>query len=238
MFLVRSAQPAYAERVSARKSFRAILEAGRPSGLNWTIARVPFHPADVWPVRNRLRVKGTINGFSFRTSLFGSSQDGHVLLVNKTMQKAAGATLGSMVDLVLEPDLEERTATIPVELTKILKQDRALKQWFAELNYSARKDIGNWISSVKNPDIRARRAEQVAERMLLAMEGERELPPILQVAFRRQPLAQQGWEVMTPIQRRGHLLGIFYYQSPEAREKRAKKAVEEALKIAKAITSE
>jgi hypothetical protein len=37
---------------------------------------------------------------------------------------------------------------------------------------------------------------------------------------------------MTPVQRRGHLLGIFYYQSPEAREKRARKAVEEALKYA------
>jgi len=37
---------------------------------------------------------------------------------------------------------------------------------------------------------------------------------------------------MTPVQRRGHLLGIFYYQSPEARQKRAQKAVDEALKIA------
>ncbi len=138
-----------------------------------------------------------------------------------------------MVNVVLEPDLEERTAVIPVELAKIFRQDRALKQWFGELNYSARKDIGNWISGVKAPEAKVRRAEQVAERMLLAMEGERELPPLLQVAFRRQPLAQRGWEAMTPIQRRGHLLGIFYYQSPEAREKRAAKAVEEALKMAK-----
>jgi hypothetical protein len=34
------------------------------------------------------------------------------------------------------------------------------------------------------------------------------------------------------VQRRGHLLGIFYYQSPESRQKRAQKAIEEALKIA------
>jgi hypothetical protein len=43
---------------------------------------------------------------------------------------------------------------------------------------------------------------------------------------------------MTPVQRRSHLLGIFYYQSPEAREKRAAKAVEEALRVARARTSE
>ena len=37
---------------------------------------------------------------------------------------------------------------------------------------------------------------------------------------------------MTPRQRRGHLLGIFYYQGPEARERRAQKAVAEALRVA------
>jgi hypothetical protein len=52
--------------------------------------------------------------------------------------------------------------------------------------------------------------------------------------FTRYPQARSGWEAMTPVQRRGHLLGIFYYQSPESREKRARKAIDEALKIAKA----
>jgi uncharacterized protein YdeI (YjbR/CyaY-like superfamily) len=72
----------------------------------------------------------------------------------------------------------------------------------------------------------------MAERMMLAMEGERELPPILQMQFTRYPKARAGWEMMTPVQRRGHLLGIFYYQSPESREKRARKSIDEALKIA------
>jgi uncharacterized protein YdeI (YjbR/CyaY-like superfamily) len=73
--------------------------------------------------------------------------------------------------------------------------------------------------------------------MMLAMEGEQVLPPILQVAFRRAPQARAGWEAMTPVQRRGHLLGIFYYQSPEARERRTQKAVEEALRVAEAKSS-
>ena len=69
--------------------------------------------------------------------------------------------------------------------------------------------------------------------MLLAMEGEHELPPILNAAFQREPLARKGWQKMTPVQRRGHLLGIFYYKSIDARERRADKAVEEALKAAR-----
>jgi uncharacterized protein YdeI (YjbR/CyaY-like superfamily) len=59
------------------------------------------------------------------------------------------------------------------------------------------------------------------------------VPPILRAAFQRQPLAKKGWDAMTQVQRRGHLLGIFYYKEGEAREKRAAKAVEEALRVGK-----
>jgi uncharacterized protein YdeI (YjbR/CyaY-like superfamily) len=217
--------------VSTQKKFRGVLQPDN-TALKWVIVKVPFDPAKAWPRRNRLRVKGTINGVPFRTSLFGSARDGHILLVNKQMQKGARVGVGGVAEIVLEPDLEERIAAVPPELEKLLKQDRALKKWFGELSYSARFDIGRNITALKSPEARIRRAEQTAERIMLAMEGERELPPILQVAFRRQPKAFAGWQAMTPIQRRGHLLGIFYYQSPEARQKRAEKAVAEALTAA------
>jgi uncharacterized protein YdeI (YjbR/CyaY-like superfamily) len=223
-------------RMSTRQRFRSLLV---PDGTNlkWVIARVPFSPTQVWKTRNRMRVKGTINGFAFRSSLFGSAEKGYVILVNKTMQKNGQAYAGEMAEFTLEPDLEERSATVPPELAKLLKRDRALAQWFAALSYSYRKDIGDTVREPKSAEARQRRAEQMAERMMLAMEGEQTLPPILQVAFRRAPRAQAGWEAMTPVQRRGHLLGIFYYQSPEARERRAQKAVDEALRVAQAKSS-
>ena len=77
-----------------------------------------------------------------------------------------------------------------------------------------------------------RRAEQMAERLLLTMEGERELPPVLEVAFRARPAARAGWEKMTPTQRRGELMAVFYYQTVEARERRVEKLVEGCLKVA------
>ena len=217
--------------MSTRQRFRSLL---KPDGTNlkWVIAHVPFSPAEVWKKRNRMRVKGTINGFAFRTSLFGSEEKGYVVLVNKQMQKGAQAYAGEMAEFTLEPDLEERAASVPPELAKALQQDRALERWFNALSYSYRKYMSDDVRKPKSPEARRRRAEQLAERMMLAMEGEHTLPPILQVAFRRAPLAQKGWDAMTPIQRRAQLLGIFYYQSPEARERRAQKAVEEALRVA------
>ena len=222
--------------MSTRQRFRSLL---KPDGTNlkWVIAPVPFSPAKVWKTRNRMRVKGTINGFAFRTSLFGSEEKGYVVLVNKTMQKGAQAYTGEMAEFTLEPDLEERTATVPPELARLLKQDRAVARWFEALSYSIRKYICDTVRKPKSPEVRKRQAEQMIERFMLAMEGEQILPPILQVAFLRVPRAKDGWEAMTQVQRRGHLLGIFYYQSPEARERRTQKAVEEALRIAKTKSS-
>lgn len=215
--------------MGAQKKFRGVLQPDN-TALKWVIVKVPFDPAKAWPKRNRLRVKGTINGFPFRTSLFNSAKSGHILLVNKQMQKGAKVAVGDLADIVLEPDLEERPASVPSELEKLLKQDRALKKWFGQLSPSMRKYIGDTIDACKSPEARINRAEQMVERMMLAREGESEMPPILQVAFRRQPRALAGWQAMTPVQRRGHLLGIFYYQSPESRQKRADKAVAEALR--------
>jgi uncharacterized protein YdeI (YjbR/CyaY-like superfamily) len=77
--------------------------------------------------------------------------------------------------------------------------------------------------------------------MLLTMEGEidpADPPPILKAAFQRQPQARVGWEAMTPARRRNHLLGIFHLRTAEARERRAAKAVEDALLVARRSKSD
>ena len=214
------------------KRFRAVLEPLQ-GGLGWIVGRVPFDVAKTWKKMVRLRVKVETGGEIFRTSLFvDSTRGGHFVLVNKKMQKAAGVGVGEMIDLAVEPDLEERETEAPAELERIFKKERALAKWHSKLSDSIKRDIARTIEEVKSPEARQRRVDQMAERMMLAMEGEKVLPPILDVAFRRHPAARKGWEAMTEVQRRGHLLGVFYYQSPEAREKRAGKVVEDCLRVA------
>ncbi len=202
--------------------------------LRWVIARIPFDPAEEWPERRGNRVRGTINGFAFRTALFPYPQSGgRMLLVNKRMQAGAKARVGSKVEITLEPDFEERPALMPVELDKALKADRQLRKWFDGLSEYTRRMLGAMVAEVKNPASRQKMAERMAERLLLTMEGEQETPPILKAAFARQPLAEAGWRAMTAAQRRSHLMGIFYYQSAEGRENRAEKAIAEALRVAR-----
>jgi uncharacterized protein YdeI (YjbR/CyaY-like superfamily) len=222
--------------VSGKRRFRGVLERDG-TRLNWTVVRVPFDPAQAWPRRIALLVRGSINGFAFRTSLFHSRQLGYVLIVNKAMQRGAGAAPGSVAQFVLEPDLEERAVATPPELERLLRQDRMLRKWHARLSPSIRKWFAEWVAHSQSPAIRMERAELAAERMLLAMEGEQRTPPILEAAFQRQPKAREGWAAMTPVQRRGHLLGIFYYRSPESRQKRAQQAVAEAVRGARRSSS-
>jgi uncharacterized protein YdeI (YjbR/CyaY-like superfamily) len=213
------------------KTFKAALER-MPSNLGWVIARIPLDVPKTWGVRGMLKVKGEINGFAFRTSLFPTGKGYHYLLVNKHMQAGAHAAPGDTAQFRLEPDTEERQAVVPAELHRALSEDRSLRRWFDKLSYSMRKWIGEWISQPKSADARVRRSEQIAERLLATMEAERELPPILKAAFARDPRAMAGWQRMSASHRRGHLLGIFYYRTPEARDRRLAKAIEDAIATA------
>jgi len=218
---------------SKPRTFKAVLEStgGR---LRWVIARVPFDIAKAWPVRNGRRVRGTINGFEFRTSLFPEKgADRYVLLVNKKMQAGAEAGPGATVRVTLEPDMAERPVEMPVEFERALKGAKALRRYFESISPSMQKGFTNYIAEAKSADIRRKRADQMAEALFLAMEGEQEPPPILRAAFQLQPLAEAGWKAMTPLKRRHHLLAIFYRNTPQARDQRTRAAIEDALCVAK-----
>jgi uncharacterized protein YdeI (YjbR/CyaY-like superfamily) len=212
---------------SGIRSFQATLEPDR-SPLQWVIIRIPFDVAKVWNTRGRLKVKGTINGFAFRSSVFPAGAGTHRLLVNRQMQTAAGVRAGMAARFQLEPDSEERTIVVPPELQRVLKEDRALPRWFDRLNYSMRKYFVDRVTAAKTAETRARRADQVGEQLLAAMQAERELPPLLRSAFTRDPLAAEGWKGLSATQRRRHLLGIFYYRTSAAQTRRAAKALGDA----------
>ncbi len=219
-----------AKPTPAAQRFEARLERMR-SRLNWVIIHMPFDAAKAWGVRGQIKVKGEVNGFAFRTSLFPTREGRHILLVNKRMQKGARAAEGSVARFQIELDREERTVEIPGELKHILREDRSLRRWYDELNYSTRSDIDKWVTEPKSGEARTRRAEQIAERLLNVMEAERELPPVLQVAFARRPHAREGWDEMSPSRRRGHLFGIFYYRTPDSQARRIDKMLDDAIAI-------
>src|SRR5438309_5022979 len=212
----------------AAKSFKATLERP-PSRFHFVLIRIPFDVTKAWGTGAKVRVKGEINGFPLRAWVFPTSKGYHCMLIKKSLQTGGNVAVGDTAHFRLEPDTTKRVAIIPAEFERILKQDRSFRRWFDALGFSMRKWICDWIVNVKSREARVRRAEQVAEQLLSTMEAELDLPPILKLAFARDPRAYQGWQSMTPIQRRYYLLGIFYCRTPESRERRISQMLEDSL---------
>jgi uncharacterized protein YdeI (YjbR/CyaY-like superfamily) len=216
-------------KTSKEKTFEAVLER-MPDRLRWVIARVPFDAAKLWGKRGQIRVQGELNSFAFATTLFPDGQGGHFLLVNKKMLRGGKASPGQTVKFHLQPDTTLRVASSPPdELLRELKQSKRLLKFFDSLNPSRRNEIAKWIAEPKSEDARRRRAQQIAERLMETMEAERELPPIMQLAFRQNPRACAEWNRMSPSHRRAHLFAVFYYRTPEARANRVAKMIKEML---------
>jgi len=172
------------------KKFNAVLEPLR-DGLGWVVAWLPFDATKAWKKMVRQRVRVEVGGEVFRTSLFagagvGARREGHFVLMNRKMQRAADAGVGAMVELAIAPDLEPREAELPDELAVLLDEEPGLREWYDGLTEYMRREIGKWVIDVKSDEARMRRSEQMAERLLATMEGEKELPPVIEAAFRRR----------------------------------------------------
>ena len=215
------------------KTFRATLTVMQ-STLRYVIVRIPFDVHSTWGTRGQVKVRGDINGFEFRTSVFPTGRGYHWMLVNKKMQAGEGVRDGQSARFRLQPDLAARTITMPPELVKVFRQSKKLQKYFDSLNFSTRKELTRRISEAKSEATRRRRAERIAEWVMLMMMAESgDLPPVLELALARNAKARTGWEKMPPSHKRRHLMGITYYSNnPEAQAKRVAKAVGMMLQFA------
>jgi uncharacterized protein YdeI (YjbR/CyaY-like superfamily) len=214
-----------------QKKFTAPLKKLDDAGsanLGWRVIDIPFDVKKAFGKGGRLPVKGEVNRFAFRTSLFPRKDGKHFLLMNKKMQKGANATsLGDTVRVSLELDEETRTVDIHPLLKKELEEDDDLLTYYNSFSYSMRKYFTDHITESKSKETQKKRVEQLAVILMEMRDGEQNPPPILDAEFARNPKAKKGWERMTPTHRRSHLWGIFYYKTPESRARRMAKAIEQ-----------
>ena len=112
--------------------------------------------------RGRVAVRGTINGFPFRSSLMPMGGC-HRMVVNKTMRDGAGVAAGDTVDVVMERDREERTVETPDVLSAALaKHTKAQSNW-DKLAFTHKKEMARWIVEAKKDETRTRRVTKVLE---------------------------------------------------------------------------
>jgi uncharacterized protein DUF1905/bacteriocin resistance YdeI/OmpD-like protein len=136
---------------------------GMGPGRHWTALEVPFSVEKVWGSRARVSVRGTINGFAFRNSIFPDGKGTHHMMVNKIMQAGAKARPGQTVTVVLAPDTAPRTVTVPAILKRGLAKNAKARVNFAGFAPSHRKAYVDFILGAKQQETRSRRtAKSVA----------------------------------------------------------------------------
>jgi len=141
------------------KRFRVLLE--KHERYEATGIRVPFDVQKVFGTRARVPVRGTINGFPFRSSIFPMGGDGtHYMAVNRETREGAGVKGGETVSVVMERDDEPRTVEPPADFLRALRADRAARETWERLSYTHRKEHVRAVEEAKRPETRARRIEK------------------------------------------------------------------------------
>jgi hypothetical protein len=144
---------------SQQQIFTVQLIGRGPNGA-WTHLDVPFNVEEAFGTRARVAVRGTVNGFPFRTSIMPRGQGVFYMAFTKEMQQATKAGVGDAVSVVMEPDTAPRLVTVPPDLTKALNKSAPRKKFFAALSYSHQKEYVDWIEQAKKPETRAIRIEK------------------------------------------------------------------------------
>ena len=228
----RRCQPPSPAKPIQAKTFEAVLER-TPDRLRWVIAACPSTPPKSGASAASSRIQGEINGFAFRSTLFPDRQ--RQSLPDRQQENAvwrkdrAGAhgEISSAAGHRAAKALERRKSCC------VSWDNRS--GCSSSLNRSIHRGgmrLPNGLPSAKARRARQRRSQQIAERLMETMEAERELPPIMQLAFRQNPEPPNNGSACLPSHRRAHLLSIFHYRTLKHGWPIAFKWVEELLQRA------
>lgn len=145
-----------------QKEFDAVLNKPETVGA-WTFFVIPFNVEETFGLKNHVKVKGSINGVEFRTSLAPRGDGSHYMVVSKTIREAAGINFGEPFHVVMEPDMEERVVEVPDLFRKIFEEHEEEGLVFEKLSYTRRKDFVDFVMDAKKDSTREKRIAQMLE---------------------------------------------------------------------------
>jgi hypothetical protein len=128
---------------------------GEP-GKSTAALKPPFDVVEVFHTKARVPVKGTINGFPFRSSLMNMGT-GHMMAVNAQLRAGGNCKGGDTVDVVMELDEEERRVVLSASLKKIIASDPRTKESWAKLSFTHQKEWMRAIDDAKRPETKEKR---------------------------------------------------------------------------------
>lgn len=134
-----------------------------------TYIAIPFNPNEVWGVKQRHHITGTVNGCRVRGSL-GSDGGQHFLPLGAVWRRDNGAEAGAEVEVVLTPEGPQMD-TLAADVLAALESAPEARAFFESLATFYRKGYLRWIEGARRPEIRSAR---IAEMLSLLTAGKKQ----------------------------------------------------------------
>jgi uncharacterized protein YdeI (YjbR/CyaY-like superfamily) len=116
---------------------------------------------------------------------------------------------------------------LPRVLVEAFDGEEEAMAWTLALSAWMVRELIAWVTEPKSEASRKKRAERMAERLMLTMEAERELPAMLVRALDAAG-AMAGWKALTAMQRRMLLLAVYRPVGMEGRARQVGRLVDAA----------
>jgi hypothetical protein len=130
---------------------------------------IPFNPNEVWGVKQRHHITGSINGCAVRGSL-GSDGSQYFLPLGAAWRRDNGVEVGAQVEVVLTPE-GPQTDALAADILATLESEPQARAFFESLATFYRNGYIRWIESAKRRETRSAR---IAEMLSLLKAGKKQ----------------------------------------------------------------
>jgi hypothetical protein len=134
-----------------------------------TFIAIPFNPNEVWGVKQRHHITGSVNGQVVRGSL-GSDGTQYFLPLGAAWRRGCGLEAGVRVAVVLSPE-GPQSAQLSPDIARALDAEPRAKAFFESLATFYRNTYIKWIEGAKRPETRSAR---LREMMALLKAGQKQ----------------------------------------------------------------
>src|SRR5262245_19200023 len=114
-----------------------------------TFIAIPFNPNEVWGVKQRHHITGSINGCPVRGSL-GSDGSQYFLPIGAAWRRVNGVEAGAEVEVTLMPE-GPQTDALAADVATALESAPEARAFFESLATFYRNGYVRWIESARRP---------------------------------------------------------------------------------------
>ena len=136
----------------------------RLDGRTATGIRVPDEIIEALGGGNRPRVRVTLGGYSYQTTV-GRMKGEFLFPVSAAVREQAAVAAGDEVEVGIELDTAPRELEIPAELTAALDGNASAREAFERLSFSNKKRHALAVTGAKTAETRQRRLAKILDEL-------------------------------------------------------------------------